>query len=87
MNNHRIQSIAASLLLILILMANLQPASMPLSRQDLSNRHGVGFWNDPCTWDGFFVGAGTVLCATGSAGGCVTAIVGLIRAIRTDKCL
>jgi hypothetical protein len=86
MNMPRIQYAVAAVLLILLLVPNLQTASMPLSRQDLSSRFGAGFWQDPCTWDGFLAGSGAVLCAFGSVGGCLTAIGGALKAVKVDNC-
>jgi len=47
---------------------------------------GSGFWDDPCTWDGFAAGLGLGSCVRGSIGGCGGAIYSIWRAIKLDKC-
>jgi hypothetical protein len=73
-------------LLAVLLIGNLQPYAMSLNDSDLARIHGTGFWSDPCTWDGFAFGAGTVLCGSGNAGGCLGAFVGLMKALKVDNC-
>ena len=73
-------------LLALLLVGNLQPYTKALNNVDLDQVRGTGFWSDPCTQDGFAVGAGTVLCGAGSMGGCITAITGFMKAWRVDDC-
>lgn len=83
-------SAAFASLLVLLLIGNLNPIipskAVPLAAGDLAHHRGMGFWSDPCTWDGFYVGAGVTLCATGSPGGCLTAFAGIVRAIYVDNC-
>lgn len=81
--------IGASLMAILLLGAfgnNHGLGNGPLTASDLARYAGTGFWSDPCTWDGFLTGAGVVLCATGSAGGCVSAVIGILKAVKLDNC-
>jgi hypothetical protein len=73
-------------LLAVLLIGNLQPYTLALNNSDLERVRGTGFWSDPCTQDGFAFGAGTVLCGTGNAGGCLGAFIGLVRAWRVDNC-
>jgi hypothetical protein len=70
----------------ILLIGNLQTHAEALDNSNLARIRGTGFWSDPCTQDGFAFGAGTVLCGTGSAGGCVTAFIGLIKAWKIDHC-
>jgi hypothetical protein len=73
-------------LLALLLVGNMQPYTIALNNADLERVRGTGFWSDPCTLDGFAVGAGAVLCGAGSWGGCIGAITGFIRAWKVDDC-
>lgn len=82
----RLQSGLCTAILALLLIGNLQPCTLALNASDMERARGAGFWSDPCTVDGFAVGAGAVLCATGSAGGCVTAFLGFMKALKVDKC-
>jgi len=47
---------------------------------------GSGFWDDPCTWDGFAAGLGVGACARGSLGACGGAIYAIWRAVKVDNC-
>ncbi len=73
-------------LILLVLASSFQVPSAPLSQGDLSSRSGSGFWSDPCTWDGFITGAGAVLCGFGNVGGCASALIGITRAVKVDRC-
>jgi len=80
------QCLIGAALLAVLMIALTQAGTVPLRDGELQNHLGAGFWQDPCTWDGFLAGAGSVLCATGNKGGCLTAFVGWWRAIKVDKC-
>ena len=73
-------------LLAVLLIGNLGPYTVALNVSDMERVCGAGFWSDPCTVDGFAVGAGGVLCGAGNAGGCVTAFLGLMKAWKVDNC-
>ena len=73
-------------LLAVLLIGNFQPYAVALNDAKLAHTRGTGFWSDPCTQDGFAFGAGTVLCGTGSVGGCVTAFIGFMKALKVDNC-
>lgn len=60
--------------------------SHPISPQQLAVYLGAGFWDDPCTLNGFAVGAGLVFAITGNAGGYVSIFTGLMKAIYVDDC-
>jgi len=79
---------AALALLLFIALQGSGPSGTPvhLDGHSLVLAKGRGFWTDPCTLDGYSVGAGSVLCGTGSVGGCVTAFFGLMKAIYADSC-
>lgn len=91
-NNLRsnVGSVVLASLLVLLLIGNLNPGvrsiAVPLASEDLAHYRGTGFWSDPCTWDGFYLGAGVVLCVTGSTGGCISAVAGILRAVYVDRC-
>ena len=78
------------ILMLLLVGTLLGPGALdraPLGAGDLAHTRGAGFWSDPCTLDGFAVGAGGLLCGlAASPGGCVTAFVGLFKAIYVDNC-
>jgi hypothetical protein len=86
MNSIRSKCALTSALVVLLLLSNLQAPSVLLSGEELSNHHGAGFWQDPCTWDGFLTGAGGVLCAFGNLGGCLSAVIGIAKAVKVDNC-
>ncbi len=86
MNSIRIKCVLAFSLMALLILSNLQAPSVLLNRDELSTSYGTGFWDDPCTWDGFLVGGGLVLCGAGNLGGCATALYALTRASKVDRC-
>ncbi len=86
MNAIRLKCALTSVLLAVLLLANLQAPSALLSGEELSTRYGAGFWDDPCTWDGFLTGAGGVLCAVGNLGGCLSVVIGVTKAVKVDRC-
>ena len=73
-------------LLAVLLLGNIQPYTIALSDLDLAGVRGTGFWNDPCTWDGFAFGGGAVFCAAGHLGACLGSAIGLLRAVKVDNC-
>lgn len=77
---------ALTLLLVIGTFSGSLPTAVPLDAADLAAVTGSGFWNDPCTWDGFAVGAGTVLMAAGHPSGFVSVFSGLVKAIYVDDC-
>ena len=87
---NRRKGLAASLLALLLVgsfAAHLPVAASALDGSRLAAHRGAGFWSDPCTQDGFAVGAGATLCfGASAAGGCITAFVGLLRAMYVDDC-
>jgi hypothetical protein len=90
LRRHRISSgIALSLLAVLFIgpFHGIFPTQAGLlSGAVLACLVGSGFWNDPCTWDGFAAGLGLGACARGSIGACGGAIYSIWRAIKVDDC-
>jgi hypothetical protein len=90
LRNHKVRGVTvASLFLLLVVgcfQQNVRSSPVLLLTHDLASLLGAGFWTDPCTWDGFMAGAGAVLCATGSAGGCLTLALGILKAYKSDDC-
>jgi len=73
------------LMLAALLMSTLHSGAIMLDRNELGRHTGTGFWTDPCTWDGFIVGATTILCPT-TIGACITGISALYKAMKVDNC-
>jgi hypothetical protein len=73
-------------LLAVLLLGNIRPYAMSLNSSDLERVRGTGFWDDPCTRDGFLFGSSAVLCGAGYLSGCGSAIATLFWATKADNC-
>jgi hypothetical protein len=82
----RLLEAGIALLLVVGSFGGSMPNAAPLDARDLASAAGAGFWNDPCTWDGFMTGAGIVIFANGSPSGLVTIYTGVMKAIYVDNC-
>jgi len=70
----------------LLLLGNIQPYAVSLNNSDLERVRGTGFWDDPCTRDGFWFGGSVVLCGAGYVSGCGSALGGFFWAAKVDHC-
>ncbi len=79
------KGIFAALLLAALIMNTMHSGAALMDAKQLARLNGTGFWSDPCTWDGFVVGASALLCPT-TIGACVTGVSALYKAIKVDNC-
>ncbi len=79
------KGIVTALLFAMLMMNTLHSGAALMDAKQLARHGGTGFWSDPCTWDGFVVGASAILCPT-TIGACVTGVSALYKAIKVDNC-
>ncbi len=79
------KGIATVFLLAALMMNTVHSGATLMDAEQLARHRGTSFWSDPCTWDGFVVGASAVLCPT-TLGACITGISALYKAIKVDDC-
>ena len=75
------RELVSAALLLLLLGAPIAQTRVPSTASgSVDSSYGRGFWNDPCTWDGFIIGFG----AATQNWGMVAA--GAIHAWKVDSC-